>query len=76
MTRSEFYRVFGDAFLDALSKARSGAELREQDLAARLVWDILHEREEEHEKDAELHSSKVYDAGRDLATPFYGRSGV
>jgi hypothetical protein len=72
MTRANFYRCFGDAFLDALSKARSGADLREQDLAARLVWDILHEREEEHEREAELHSSKVYDAGMDMAKPYGG----
>jgi hypothetical protein len=70
MTRANFYRCFGDAFLDALSKARSGAELREQDLASRLVWDILHEREEEHEKDAELHSSKTYDAQVDMRRAF------
>jgi hypothetical protein len=73
MTTVEFYRVFGDALID-YGKARDTGSLREMDEAFKYLWDVVRDREEYHEREADLLvSSKARRIGFDIAVPFYGR---
>jgi hypothetical protein len=71
MTTAEYYRVFGDALID-YGKACMRPSLRERDEAFRFLFDIIRDREEHHEREADLLADGAKRTGYDISAAFEG----
>lgn len=71
--RTDYLTLAHEALLD-YGDAFARGDLENAIAIANRHRDLLNEREDFHTREADLIASKLYDAGCDMAIPFYGRN--